>query len=125
MNANDEPIKLAILDDYQNVALKMADWSRLRDRVSIEVFCDHISDPYRLVHRLLPFDIICVMRERTPLSRQIIERLPRLKLIASTGSRNSSIDGDAAKEHGITINNTKGSPTAPIELTWALQRRSL
>jgi phosphoglycerate dehydrogenase-like enzyme len=120
MNANDEPIKLAILDDYQNVALKMADWSRLRDRVSIEVFCDHISDLDRLVDRLLPFDIICVMRERTPLSRQIIERLPRLKLIASTESRNSSIDGDAAKEHGITINNTKGRPTAPIELTWAL-----
>ncbi len=70
MNANEGPIKLAILDDYQNIALKMADWSPLRDRVSIEVFSDHISDPDRLVDRLLPFDIVCVMRERTPLSRQ-------------------------------------------------------
>ncbi|MEJ0051055.1 MAG: D-2-hydroxyacid dehydrogenase family protein [Methylovirgula sp.] len=120
MNANEGPIKLAILDDYQNIALKMADWSPLRDRVSIEVFSDHISDPDRLVDRLLPFDIVCVMRERTPLSRQIIERLPRLKLISSTGSRNTSIDGGAAKEHGIIVNNTKGSSTAPIELTWAL-----
>jgi phosphoglycerate dehydrogenase-like enzyme len=113
-------IKVAILDDYQNVALKMADWSALRSRASIEVFSDSISNPDDLVARLLPFDVICVMRERTPLPRAMIERLPHLKLIVSTGPKNSSIAGDAAEERGIVVKNTRGSLTAPIELTWAL-----
>ena len=113
-------IKIAILDDYQNVALKMADWSALRSRASIEVFSDSISNPDDLVARLLPFDVICVMRERTPLPRGIIERLPQLKLIVSTGPKNSSIAIDAAEERGIVVKNTRGSLTAPIELTWAL-----
>jgi phosphoglycerate dehydrogenase-like enzyme len=113
-------IKIAILDDYQNVALKMADWSALRSRASIEVFSDSISNPDDLVARLLRFDVICVMRERTPLPRGIIERLPQLKLIASTGPKNSSIAIDAAEERGIVVKNTRGSLTAPIELTWAL-----
>jgi len=114
------PIKIAILDDYQNVALKMADWSALRQRASIDVFSDTISNPDALVARLLPFDVICVMRERTPLPRGIIERLPRLKLIVSTGAKNSSIAGDAAAERGIVVKNTRGSLTPPLELTWAL-----
>jgi phosphoglycerate dehydrogenase-like enzyme len=113
-------IKIAILDDYQNVALKMADWSALRSRASIEVFSDSISNPDDLVARLLTFDVICVMRERTPLPRGIIERLPQLKLIVSTGPKNSSIAIDAAEERGIVVKNTRGSLTAPIELTWAL-----
>jgi len=120
MNSTAEPVKIAILDDYQGVALKMVDWSALRDRASIEVFSDHIANPDRLVERLLPFDVICVMRERTPLPREIIERLPRLKLIASTGPKNTSIDSDAAEERGITVKHTKGSLNPPIELTWAL-----
>jgi phosphoglycerate dehydrogenase-like enzyme len=118
--ATGRPIKIAILDDYQNVALKMADWSGLRQRASIEVFSDTISNPDDLVARLLPFDVICVMRERTPLPRGIIERLPQLKLIVSTGPKNSSIAGDAAEERGIVVKNTRGSLTAPLELTWAL-----
>jgi phosphoglycerate dehydrogenase-like enzyme len=113
-------IKIAILDDYQNVALKMADWSALRSRASIEVFSDSISNPDDLVARLLRFDVICVMRERTPLPRAMIERLPQLKLIVSTGPKNSSIAIDAAEERGIVVKNTRGSLTAPIELTWAL-----
>lgn len=113
-------IKIAILDDYQNVALKMADWSALRRQASIETFSDTISNPDDLVARLLPFDVICVMRERTPLPRGIIERLPRLKLIVSTGPKNSSVANDAAEELGIVVKNTRGSLTAPIELTWAL-----
>lgn len=120
MNATATPIKIAILDDYQDVALKMADWSALQGRASIEVFSDTISNPDDLVARLLPFDVICVMRERTPLPREIIERLPRLKLIASTGAKNNSIDSAAAEEKGITVTNTKGSLVPPIELTWAL-----
>lgn len=120
MNSIEASVKIAILDDYQNVALEMADWSALRGRASIEVFSDHITDPDRLIDRLLPFDIICVMRERTPLPREIIERLPRLKLIASTGGKNASIDGEAAAERGIIVTKTGGSLVPPIELTWAL-----
>src|ERR1700730_11938135 len=113
-------MKIAILDDYQNVGLKMTDWSALSGRAEIAVFNDHVADPSALVERLLPFDVVCVMRERTPLPREVLERLPRLKLIASTGSRNPSIDMEAAKELGITVNATgyRSSPT--IELTWSL-----
>jgi phosphoglycerate dehydrogenase-like enzyme len=120
MAATATPMKIVILDDYQNVALKMADWSALQKRASIEVFSNTISNPDDLVARLLPFDVICVMRERTPLTRAIIERLPQLKLIASTGQKNSSIDNGAAEERGIVIKNTRGGLTAPIELTWTL-----
>jgi phosphoglycerate dehydrogenase-like enzyme len=120
MNSERNPIKIAILDDYQNVALKMADWSALATRADIAVFDDHIAEPDALVERLAPFDIVCVMRERTPLPREMLQRLPRLKLIASTGPRNASIDNSAAKELGIVVTATgyKSSPT--IELTWAL-----
>jgi phosphoglycerate dehydrogenase-like enzyme len=118
-------MKIAILDDYQNVALKMADWSALSGRAEITVFNDHLADPSALVERLLPFDIVCVMRERTPLPREVLQHLPRLQLIASTGSRNASIDTGAAKELGITVTATgyRSSPT--IELTWALILASL
>src|SRR5271154_6958986 len=118
-------MKIAILDDYQNVALKMADWSALSGRADITVFNDHVADPSTLVERLLPFDVVCVMRERTPLPREVLQHLPRLKLIASTGSRNASIDMGAAQELGITVNATgyRSSPT--IELTWALILASL
>src|SRR5437667_5775460 len=113
-------MKIAILDDYQNVALRMADWSALAKKAEIAVFNDHVSAVNDVVARLLPFDIVCVMRERTPLSREVIQRLPQLKLIASTGPRNASIDVVAAQERGIRITATgyRSSPT--IELTWAL-----
>ena len=96
-------VSIAILDDYQNVALKFADWSRLQDRSQVTVFNDHVSDPAALVERLKPFEVISVMRERTPLPRSIIEQLPNLKLIASNAPRNASIDLAAAKErhHGV------------------------
>jgi phosphoglycerate dehydrogenase-like enzyme len=113
-------MKVAILDDYQNVALAMADWSPVGSRAEITVFNDHVADPDAVVERLLPFDVICVMRERTPLSRQIIERLPQLKLIASTGSRNASIDMAAAAERGIRVTATGYRSTPTIEMTWAL-----
>jgi phosphoglycerate dehydrogenase-like enzyme len=118
-------MRIAILDDYQNVALRMADWSALSERAEITVFNDHVRDPSALVERLLPFDIVCVMRERTPLPREVLQHLPKLKLIASTGSRNASIDMGAAKELGITVTATgyRSSPT--IELTWALILASL
>ena len=89
---------IAILDDYQGVALGMADWSLLEGRAHIVVFRDHISDATELVSRLSQFEVICVLRERTPLPRSILQRLPNLKLIASVTMRNASIDMVAAKE---------------------------
>jgi phosphoglycerate dehydrogenase-like enzyme len=116
--------QIAVLDDYQGVALAMADWSGVQQRASIEVFTDTLEDPEALIARLLPFDALCLMRERTPLPRKVIERLPRLKLVISTGPKNSSIDRDAASERGILVRDTRGSLTAPIELTWALIQAS-
>jgi phosphoglycerate dehydrogenase-like enzyme len=114
------PVKVAVLDDYQNVALQMTDWSPLQSRATVTVFNDHISDPDLLVERLAPFEVVCVMRERTPLPRAILERLPNLKLIASTAIRNASIDATAAAERGIPIAITGYDSTPTIELTWAL-----
>ncbi|MFM0271291.1 D-2-hydroxyacid dehydrogenase family protein [Paraburkholderia aspalathi] len=114
------PIKVAVLDDYQNVALSVADWSPLKDLADVTVFNDHVADIGSLIQRLQPFDVICVMRERTPLSRVVIESLPNLKLIASTGPGNVSIDQEAAAERGIEIRHTGYSSTPTIEMTWAL-----
>jgi phosphoglycerate dehydrogenase-like enzyme len=112
--------QIAILDDYQNVALSSADWSAVASRADITVFTDHVSGHDRVVKRLELFDVVCVMRERTPLPRAVIERLPRLKLIASTGPANSSIDVAAAQEHGIRVTHSGYRSTPAIELTWAL-----
>ena len=112
--------KIAVLDDYQNAALESADWSVLRDRADVAVFQDHLADPDAVIERLLPFDVVCVMRERTPLPRNIIERLPNLKLIASTGSGNASIDVSAAGDHGIPVVFTGYRAEPTIEFTWAL-----
>jgi len=118
--ARQAPYEVAVLDDYQGVALELADWSVLGDRARVMAFRDHIDDEDRLVERLLPYDIVCVMRERTPLSAGILQRLPRLKLIASTGTRNRSIDAEAAGRQGIEVVNTGYSSTPTIEFTWAL-----
>src|SRR5271170_195731 len=120
MSPNQELFRIAVLDDYQNVALSMADWSALDGQATVTVFNDHLSDVDAVVARLQPFDVVCVMRERTPMTRAIIERLPRLRLIASTALRNASIDLDAAAERGIEIVHTGYSSTPTIELTWAL-----
>src|ERR1700737_4338599 len=113
-------VKIAILDDYQNVALSVADWSAVAKKADITVFNDHIDQADALVERLQPFDVICVMRERTPLRRDIIERLSRLRFIASTGPRNISIDMAAANARGILVANTGYRSTPTIELPWAL-----
>ena len=112
--------KIAVLDDYQGVALKMADWSQVTVRAQVDVFNDHLADAEAVARRLYPYDIVCAMRERTPLGAALIERLPNLKLIASTGPRNAAIDLKAAAARGIEVVHTGyfGSPT--VELTWAL-----
>jgi len=112
--------KIAVLDDYQNVALENADWSVLRDRADITVFQDHLADPDAVIERLVPFEVVCVMRERTPLPRNVIERLPNLKLIASTGPGNTSIDMAAAGDHEIQVVHTGYRSEPAIEFTWAL-----
>jgi phosphoglycerate dehydrogenase-like enzyme len=109
-----------VLDDYQGVALSLADWSVLDGRASVTVFKDHLVDTDAVVQRLQAFDVVCVMRERTPLTRVIIERLPRLRLIASTAFRNASIDGKAAEERGIQVVHTAYTSAPTVELTWAL-----
>jgi phosphoglycerate dehydrogenase-like enzyme len=113
-------MRIAILDDYQGAALEMADWSTVASRADITVFSDHLADPAAVVDRLQPFDIICVMRERTPLPRAILERLPRLRMIASTGPGNSSIDVLAAAALGIEVLHTGYFSQPTIEHTWAL-----
>jgi hypothetical protein len=120
MSNNHEQLRVAVLDDYQNVALSMADWSALKGRAAVTVFNDHIADVDAVVSRLLPFDIVCVMRERTPMTRAVIERLPKLRLIASTVTRNPSIDVKAAEERGVQVVHTGYSSAPTIELTWAL-----
>jgi len=120
MTPTESTVKVAILDDYQNAALQMADWSPLAGRATITVFNDHLDDPDALAARLAPFEVVCVMRERTPLTRAILERLPRLKLIASTGFVNASIDLQAAHERGIAVAHTGYESTPTIEMTWAL-----
>src|SRR5271155_3932868 len=110
-------MKIAILDDYQNVALKMADWSAIAKRARVDVFNDHLDDADAVVKRLQPYEVVCVMRERTPMRRDIIERLPNLKLIASTAPRNASIDMAAAAERSIAVTHTSYPSTPTVELT--------
>lgn len=113
-------VQIAVLDDYQGVALELSDWSSLKDRADITVFRDHVADSAGVIARLKPFEVVCVMRERTPLPRTIIEGLPNLKLIVTTAGRNASIDMDAAKERGIAVCGTLSTSNATAELTWAL-----
>lgn len=113
-------VQVAILDDYQNVAMTMADWAPVTARADVTVFTDHVAEPDDVVARLAPFDVVFVMRERTPLPRNIIDRLPRLRMIASTGPFNASIDMVAAEERGIHVGTTGGTVASTIELTWAL-----
>src|SRR5271169_2426793 len=119
-SSKQEPIRIAVLDDYQDVALSLADWSALNARATVTVFNDHLADTDALVERLLTFDIVCVMRERTPMTRSIIERLPKLRMIASTGTRNASVDLKAAEERGVQVVHTGYTSAPTVELTWAL-----
>ena len=110
-------IEIAVLDDYQSVALKMADWSELEKVSNITVFHDHLSDQQELVKRLKPFDILCLMRERTPVNRELLSNLPNLKLIVSTGFRNASIDAAAVQDLGIKLQNTGYLGSGAPEMT--------
>ena len=112
--------KIAVLDDYQDAALAMADWSVLPPEVEVTAFRDHLSDLDALVERLTPFEIVCPMRERTKFPRALIERLPNLRLLATTGSWNAAIDLKAAEDHRVTVCGTGGAGHSTPELTWAV-----
>jgi phosphoglycerate dehydrogenase-like enzyme len=112
--------RVAILDDYQRVALAMADWASLGDGVTVAVFHDAIDGEDALVQHLHDFDVIVAMRERTAFPRSLIERLPSLKLLVTTGRRNAAIDVAAATEKGVPVSGTSTLSTPPVELTWAL-----
>ncbi|MBU2091366.1 MAG: D-2-hydroxyacid dehydrogenase family protein [Alphaproteobacteria bacterium] len=111
-------LRCAVLDDYQNVATRLADWSNLGDAVEVTVFDRYMADSPDLAATLQPFDIICIMRERTPFRRDLLEKLPNLKLLVTTGLRNAAIDLAAAKERGVTVCGTDslGHPTAELTI---------
>jgi len=112
--------RLAILDDYQNVALRMADWKALPAGIEVVVFEDHLSELDAVAARLADFEIVMAMRERTSFSRALLERLPRLRLLITTGMRNASIDVAAATERGVVVCGTAGLPYPTAELAWGL-----
>ena len=114
------PVNVAVLDDYQGVATSIVDWSSVSKRANVTVFRDHLSDQDAVAERLAPFDVVCIMRERTPMPASLLNRLPKLKLIASTGPRNASIDLAAAAKRGILVAHTGYTSAPTIELTWAL-----
>ena len=116
-------VRAAILDDYQNVALKMADWSSVAKDVEIKVFSTPLGDDDAVIKALQGFTIVNMMRERTPFNRKVIEGLPDMKLLITTGARNNSIDLKAAAERGVTVCGTGGfgNPTASIAVGLMLE----
>lgn len=116
-------LRCAILDDYQTVALKLADWSRIADRVELTVFDQPFAGTDETVAALQAFDIVCAMRERTPFRRDTLMQLPKLKLLMTSGMRNASFDLQAAKERGVTVcgTGTVGNPTAALTIGLMLE----
>lgn len=112
-------MRCAILDDYQNVALTMADWSPLADRVEITVFNEGLGDEAAVVAALSGFEIVCLMRERTPFPASVIEALPNLRLIVTSGPKNAAIDVAAATARGVVVCGTESLPHPTAELTFA------
>jgi phosphoglycerate dehydrogenase-like enzyme len=113
-------MRIAILDDYQDVALGYADWKGLPGPPEVTVFNQHIARPELLAATLRPFDVIVAMRERTAFPASLLALLPDLRLLVTTGMANAAIDLAAARERGVTVCGTGGHPAATGELTWGL-----
>ncbi len=116
-------MKLAILDDYQRVALASADWSRLEKKgFRITVFHEAFASAQDAAQKLEPFEVLCLMRERTPFPRALVERLTNLKFVSLTGLRAGSMDSKALGERGIPVSNTRtgNGTSSTAELTWGL-----
>ena len=116
-------LRCAILDDYQTVALKLADWSRITDRVELTVFDQPFASADETIAALQDFAIVCAMRERTPFRRDTLMQLPQLKLLMTSGMRNASFDLQAAQECGVTVcgTGTVGNPTAALTIGLMLE----
>ena len=116
-------LRCAILDDYLNLSLKVADWSRVEDRVDVTVFTQPFASPEAAVSALKDFEIICAMRERTPFPRAMFDSLPKLKLLITSGMRNASIDLAAAKDKQIVVcgTNWPRDPTAALTMGMILE----
>jgi len=114
-------MKMAILDDYQNVTLKMADWSMLPRDIQMTIFNDHVADVNAVAERLADFEIISSIRERTPFRKDLLQKLPKLQLLLTMAMRNAAIDTEAATEMGIVVCGTGAGPLhATAELAWSL-----
>jgi phosphoglycerate dehydrogenase-like enzyme len=116
-------LRCAILDDYLNLTLDMADWSKVGDRVDITVFNEPFASTEAAASALKDFEIICAMRERTPFPRALFAALPKLKLLITSGMRNAAIDMEAAKEHQVVLCGTQWArdPTAPLTMGLILE----
>ena len=113
-------LQVGVIDDYQDAAGEFGPWAELAGRAEVTIFTDHVTDPDALAGRLAPFDVIVATRERTRFPRPVLQRLPRLRLLVSTGMGSAHIDLAAARELGVTVSGTGGRPEPPAELTWAL-----
>ena len=113
-------MRVAILDDYQQVSLASTDWSGVRSLGQIDVFAEHISRTEALVSALEPYDVVVAMRERTPFDADRLGQLPRLRLLVTTGMGNAAIDPEAAAARGVTVCGTGGIGSSTAELTWGL-----
>ena len=120
MDAVPDPIRVAVLDDYQQVALSSADWSPLDGRAEITVLTAHLDDEDEVAERLQPYDVVVAMRERTPFPASLLGRLDRLRLLVTTGWRNASIDLAAAAEHDVLVCGTDMVTSGTPELTWGM-----
>jgi phosphoglycerate dehydrogenase-like enzyme len=114
-----QPIRIAVLDDFQQVALKLGDWQSI-PAAEVTAFADHVSDPAALARRLEGFDVVCLMRERTPMPAQVLRQLPRLRLIVTTGLWNASLDIEEAVRLGIAVSGCSSEQSGTPELTWML-----
>jgi phosphoglycerate dehydrogenase-like enzyme len=116
-------LRCAILDDYLNLTLEIADWSKIEDRVDITVFNQPFTSPEAAASALKDFEIICVMRERTPFPCALFASLPKLKLLITSGMRNAAIDLEAAKDHQVVLCGTQWArdPTAPLTMGLILE----
>ena len=112
--------RVAVLDDYQDTARRSADWSALDGRATVDFFHDQVSDEDVLVERLAPYDVVLAMRERTAFPHQVLDRLPALRLLVTTGMRNASIDVAAAQARGVVVCGTRSDARSTVEHTWAL-----
>jgi len=113
-------MKCAILDDYQNIGLSLVDWSPIFSEVEIISFAEHFSVVDDLVKAIEDFEIVIIMRERTRFHADVLSRLPKLKLLITTGMRNSAIDLQTAQAQGVVVCGTASSSIPPAELTWTL-----